>query len=262
MKIGILGLGQMGGAILQGLLKKGGVTAQATTSSPASAQAAAKKYGIPVHNDGERLVRESDFVIVAVKPHLVQKVLAGLAKSFTAKHAIISVASGATIAQLKEWSGGQASILRAMPNTPALVGAGMTFVCQAPNTKPEHTQATMEIFQSVGRAVLGDESLMDGVVGLSGCGPAYLYLVIEALADGGVRMGLPRAMALELAAQTCLGAARMVLETGQHPGALKDAVTTPGGCTIEAISALENGQLRATMIAAVTAAAEKNKSFT
>jgi pyrroline-5-carboxylate reductase len=166
-----------------------------------------------------------------------------------------------TTAQIAEWSGGRAAVVRAMPNTPCLIGEGMTVFCAGPGAGGEQLKIAERIFGTVGKAVALEESLMDGVTGLSGCGPAYVYLVIEALSEAGVKVGLPRKTATLLAAQTLAGSARMVLERGEHPAALKDEVTTPAGCTIDGIMALEEGKLRVTLIKAVLAAAKRSRSL-
>jgi pyrroline-5-carboxylate reductase len=171
------------------------------------------------------------------------------------------VCASITTAQLAEWSGGKCAIVRTMPNTPALVGEGMTVLAAGPRASGEHLASAERIFCSVGRTSVVEEYLMDGVTGLSGCGPAYVYMIIESLSEAGVKVGLPRKTSTLLAAQTLLGAAKMVLERGEHPAELKDEVTTPAGCTIDGLMALEEGKLRVTLIKAVVAAAKRSRKL-
>lgn len=231
----------------------------ATTRSEISASEAKKRLKVNCHADNSKLVRESDVVIVCVKPHQAEKVLRKLEKDFTKNHLIISVCASLSTSEISEWSGGRAAVVRSMPNTPCLIGEGMTVLCAGPGAKSGHVQIAEKIFGTVGRAIELEESHMDGVTGLSGCGPAYIYLVVEALSEAGVKVGLPRATATLLAAQTIAGSARMVLERGEHPAALKDEVTTPAGCTIDGLMALEEGKLRVTLIKAVLAAAKRSQ---
>ncbi|MBI3558550.1 MAG: pyrroline-5-carboxylate reductase [Deltaproteobacteria bacterium] len=234
---------------------------QATTRSIESAAEATKRLAVECHTDNQKLAAGSKVLVLCVKPHQAQTVLSELASKLTADHLIISVCASVTTAQISEWSGGRAAVVRAMPNTPCLIGEGMTVFCAGQGVKAEHMRLTENIFNTVGRAIALEEPLMDGVTGLSGCGPAYIYLIIEALSEAGVKVGLPRKTATLLAAQTMAGAARMVLERGEHPAALKDEVTTPAGCTIDGLMALEEGKLRVTLIKAVLAAAKRSKSL-
>jgi pyrroline-5-carboxylate reductase len=264
MKIGILGLGQMGEAIVQGLgnssLKKE-VSIQATTRSKESAQAGAKELGIPVHQDNSKLVAASEILILCVKPHQAEQVLRSIAGDLTPKHLIISICASVTTDQAIEWSGGKCAVIRAMPNTPCLIGEGMTVLAVGKKANDKQLAQAREIFGTIGKTAVVEESLMDGVTGLSGCGPAYIYLIIESLSEAGVKVGLPRETATLLASQTLLGAAKMVLNRGVHPAALKDEVTTPAGCTIDGLMALEEGKLRVTLIKAVLAATNRSKKL-
>lgn len=262
MNLGLLGMGKMGEALARGIRKAPGAPhLAATTRSKDSAADAAKRLGLACGTDNGKLVRASDVIVLCVKPHQARVVLEPLKSAFTPKKLLMSVCASVTTAQLADWSGGKAAIVRAMPNTPCLIGEGMTVLCAGPGARAEHLKLARELFESVGRVETLEESLMDGVTGLSGCGPAYVYLVIEALSEAGVKVGLPRKVATLLVAQTLAGSARMVLERGEHPAALKDEVTTPAGCTIDGLMALEEGKLRVTLIKAVLAAAKRSRSL-
>ncbi len=273
MKIGIIGLGKMGEALASGIRQSEhskGYTLIATTQSQASASEASKRLKIPVHTDNEKLAQQADILILCVKPHQAQSVLSQISHKLTKKHHLISICAAITTEQLSEWSGRKPSIVRAMPNTPCLIGEGMTVLCEAQSgalagkgsaSKSSAVKAAEKIFNTVGKTAVVEERLMDGVTGLSGCGPAYIYLIIEALSEAGVKVGISRDVATLLAAQTLMGAAKMVLEKGDHPAALKDEVTTPAGCTIDGLMALEEGKLRVTLIKAVLAATERSKTM-
>ncbi len=261
MRIGVIGLGKMGEAIIQGLKKSGSQyeSASGTTRSSDSANEAGRRLSIPCHQDNRKLVRESDFVFLGVKPHQAQKVLEEIQGELKPQHTLVSICASITLEQLKLWSGGKASIIRAMPNTPCLVGQGMTVLTGV--VADDRAKKVQAIFDSVGRTAWIEESLMDGATGLSGCGPAYVYLIIESLSEAGVKVGLPRKTATLLAAQTLLGASQMVLEQNAHPASLKDEVTTPAGCTIDGLMALEEGKLRVTLIKAVLAATKRSRAL-
>lgn len=263
-KIGILGLGKMGEALVKGIERSGHkkkYSLMASSRSKENAADAEKRLGIKCVTDNKKLVANADVVILCVKPHQAQGVLEDLASTFTPDHLIISVCASLTTGQISEWSGKRAAVVRAMPNTPCLIGEGMTVFCSGPRVLEEHMKLTSAIFSTVGQVVSLEEHLMDGVTGLSGCGPAYIYLVIEALSEAGVKVGLPRQVATLLAAQTIVGSAKMVLDRGEHPAALKDEVTTPAGCTIDGLMALEEGKLRVTLIKAVLAAAKRSRKL-
>lgn len=267
MKIGILGLGKMGEALVHGIRASAGGKkwkVEATTRSAGTARSGTKKLGIPVHTDNLRLATSCDVLILCVKPHQAESVLAELASVFSTskkRKLLISVAASITTKQMQEWLSHSCPVIRSMPNTPALIGEGMTVLCGGTDATDAHLRLAEKIFQTVGKTSIVDEKLMDGVTGLSGCGPAYAYLIIEALSEAGVKVGLPRDKATLLAAQTLMGASKMVLELGQHPAALKDEVTTPAGCTIDGLMALEEGKLRVTLIKAVLAATAKSESL-
>lgn len=264
MKIGILGLGKMGEALVHGMRasadgKKWRL--EATTHSKESAKRAGKALRIPVHTDNAKLAKACDVIILCVKPHQVEDVLGGIASVLTAKKLVISVAASVTTGQMEEWISHAGPVIRSMPNTPALIRQGMTVLTAGKDASATHLKLAEKIFTTVGRTAIVEERLMDGVTGLSGCGPAYVYLIAEALSEAGVKVGLPRATSTLLAAQTLMGAAMMVLERGEHPAALKDEVTTPAGCTIDGLMALEEGKLRVTLIKAVLAAAAKSEQL-
>lgn len=262
LTIGFLGAGKMASALAKGflnakLIKPGqliasDVYAGARTAFTVATQAKAT-------DSNREVLAFANVLILAVKPHQVADVLKEIRTDFTEKHLLISIAAGVPLAKLEGGLASTARLIRVMPNTPALVGASATAFALGKAATAEDGALAQKLFSSVGLALAVKESLLDAVTGLSGSGPAYGYLMIEALSDGGVAAGLPREVATQLAAQTLFGAAKMVLETGQHPGALKDMVTSPGGTTIEGLHALEKAGVRAALISAVRAAAEKSK---
>ncbi len=233
----------------------------ATTRSAESARTGKEALRISVHTDNAKLARESDVLIVCVKPSQAERVFDEIAPHLSAKKLVVSVAASITNAQIESWISSVCPVVRAMPNTPALIRQGMTVLAAGTDASGANLKVAEKIFDTVGRTTRMDERLMDGVTGLSGCGPAYAYLIIEALSEAGVKVGIPRETATLLAAQTLMGAARMVLELDEHPAALKDEVTTPAGCTIDGLMALEEGGLRVTLIKAVLAATEKSVSL-
>jgi pyrroline-5-carboxylate reductase len=263
-RVAFVGGGNMGEALIRGLLDAGVVPPDLITATEVRADRAAqigKQFGITVHADNPRLVREADVVILAVKPQIMGVILAEIAPAVTSRHLLISIAAGVSTATIRAGLGKEARIIRVMPNTPALVLQGATAIAPGPGLAPEDLGIAQEIFGAVGRAVVLGEEAMDAVTGLSGSGPAYVAIVIEALADGGVRMGLDRATAMTLATQTVRGAAQLLAETGMHPGALKDMVSSPGGTTIAGITALEEGNLRSTLIRAVERATLRSREL-
>ncbi len=263
LRLGILGLGKMAEALVLGLRESGEhPVLRGSTRSSESAEAAAKRLGFPVSTSNEEVVEGSDVLLLAVKPHQAEKVLTELRGVLSRKRPLlISLCAGVSTSQLAAWAGPRVPIIRAMPNTPALIRQGMTVLCAGPSATEAHLEQAGRLFASVGRTARVEESLMDGVTGLSGCGPAYVYLMIEALSEAGVKVGLPRETATLLAAQTLSGASQMVLARGEHPAALKDEVTTPAGCTIDGLMALEEGKLRVTLIKAVLAATERSQGL-
>ena len=263
--IGFLGAGKMATALAKGFIRAKLVTPkQIIASDPVSAATAAfaREIGAKITASNSEVARFANLLILAVKPDQVSGVLADIRDHFTERHVLISIAAGVPIAKLEAGlGGGTARVIRIMPNTPALVGASASAYALGKSARPEDGEFAQKLFSSVGLAFRLKEYLLDAVTGLSGSGPAYVYLFIEGLSDGGVAAGLPRDVATKLAAQTVLGSAKMVLDTGLHPGALKDMVTSPGGTTIEGLHELEKGKLRAAAISAVRAATEKSKKL-
>jgi len=264
LTIGFLGAGKMGTALALGFLRAGLATAdQLIASDPVAAACTAfgKELGANTTPSNAEVVKFAKVLVLAVKPDQVPGVLGEIRDEFTPEHLLVSIAAGVPISKLEAGLGAGARVIRVMPNTPALVGASATAYALGKSARPEDGQLAQKLFSSVGIAFAVKEALLDAVTGLSGSGPAYVYLMIEGLSDGGVAAGLPRDIATKLAAQTVLGSARMVLETGLHPGALKDMVTSPGGTTIEGLHELEKGKVRASFISAVRAATEKSKKL-
>jgi len=256
-RIGFLGAGQMATALARGWIASGMLTPDtAKASDPVST--ARDRFsavtGIAALDANADVVEASQVVILAVKPQTLPAVLEEVAPSLRPDHLLISIAAGVTLAQIAAKLPRGTRVIRVMPNTPCLVGASATGIAACPEISPDDLEWVTTLFSAVGLAIPVPEAWLDAVTGLSGSGPAFVFVIIEALADGGVRMGLPRDVATRLAAQTVLGSAKMVLETGQHPAALKDAVASPGGTTIAGLHALERGGLRGTLINAVEAA--------
>ncbi len=263
--IGFVGGGQMCEAIISGLLHSGMVPpASITVTDPATSrlQYLNKKYGVAtLENDAagpgiQRLAQQSDILLLAVKPQVAREVLSILRDAAPPAGLVVSIMGGVPLSLLEEYLP-QTPVLRAMPNTPMLVGKGACGLAAGKNATEQHCQLTRALFDAVGLTFLVPEKLIDPLTGLSGCGPAFAYLFIEALADGGVEQGLPRDMALQLAAQTLAGAAEMVLQTGAHPAQLKDNVCSPGGSTIAGVHALENSAFRAAVMDAVKRSCER-----
>lgn len=260
--IGFLGAGKMASALAHGFLRAGLVTPdllRAGDTQPAARAAFAAGTGAKVFATNVEVAHRSELLILAVKPGQVGEVMAELSPVWdTQRHLLISIVGGVRLERLEAGAPG-VRVIRVMPNTPALVGAGASAFALGSRATEADAALAQQLLGSVGLAHRVPESLLDAVTGLSSSGPAYAFLMVEALADGGVAAGLPREMAQQLAAQTLLGAAQMVLSTGQHPGVLKDAVCSPGGTTIEGIHELEKGGLRATLMSAVRASAEKSR---
>jgi pyrroline-5-carboxylate reductase len=263
-RIGFIGGGNMGEALVRGLVGASVVPPDLITVTDVRAERArqlAQQYGITAQADNARCVRDAEVVILAVKPQIMADVLREIAPAVTSRHLLVSIAAGVATATIRRGLGKEARIIRVMPNTPALVLRGATALARGAGLEGDDLATAEEIFSAVGRVVVLDEALMDAVTGLSGSGPAYVAIVIESLADGGVKMGLDRATAMTLATQTVLGAAQLLAETGLHPGALKDMVSSPGGTTIAGIAALEEGGLRTTLIRAVERATERSREL-
>lgn len=262
-KIAFIGGGQIAEALIGGLLSAklcGPDRIWATDPVASRLDHLKKKYGIQVGGQNRGAVVWADVVVLAVKPQILDGVLKEIGAEL-AKALVVSVVAGAPIRRIADACGQQTRVIRTMPNTPAMVHEGMTALAMGPGVREDDVACVRQMFESVGKVVPVEEHLMDAVTGLSGSGPAYVFLAIEALTDGGVKMGLPRETAGLLAAQTVLGAARMVLETGQHPARLKDQVTSPGGTTIAGLHQLEQGGLRAALIDAVEAATKRSQEL-
>lgn len=258
--IGFLGAGKMATALAGGMIRAGILPAAgflASDPSEDSRNAFREATGVDVTDDNAEVVRRADVVFLAVKPQVVNDLLAA-ARAAAKDPLFVSIAAGVTLARLESGLGPAARVIRVMPNTPCLVGAGACAFSRGHRAAPEDAALVRRLLTTVGTVHEVNESLLDAVTGLSGSGPAYIYQVIEAMSDGGVRMGLPRDVASALAAQTVFGAAQMVLQTGKHPGELKDAVTSPGGTTIAGLHELERGKLRATLMNAVEAATRRS----
>src|SRR5579859_2984708 len=264
LTIGFLGAGKMATALARGFI-------QAELVGPkdmiaADPVAAARKHftdemGVATTEANAVVAKTANVLILAVKPDQCSSVLAGLRGNFTGNQLLISIAAGVTLTKLEDALPAGTRVIRVMPNTPALVGAGASAFALGKSATAADGELAKTLFSAVGIAIQVKESLLDAVTGLSGSGPAYVYQFIEALSDGGVASGLPRDIATKLAAQTVTGAAQMVLQTGLHPGTLKDQVASPGGTTIEGLHELEKGKLRGTVISAVRAATEKSKKL-
>jgi pyrroline-5-carboxylate reductase len=259
-RLGIIGGGKMATALIQGLLQAGLTTKDRLLASepvPAAREALAKSAGIEVLPDNQSVVKRSEVIVLAVKPQVIPSVLAEIKPLLAARHLLVSIAAGITLRQLSDGLGSERRLIRVMPNTPCLVGASASGYCLGTAAQEEDGELVRRMLSAVGVAHQLPEHLLDAVTGLSASGPAFVAVVIEALSDGGVRMGLSRDVATSLAAQTVLGTAKLLLETGLHPGQIKDMVASAGGTTIAGLHALERGGLRAALIDAVEAATRR-----
>ena len=259
-KLAVLGTGKLGGILLRAYLRQGLFSAKrvsATVKHGEKAAALKKELGVSVTTENRTAVQGADIVLLGVKPQVVSEVLKEIAPELTEKTLVISMAASVPTNYIEQHLGKKVPVVRVMPNTPATVGCGMTGICRGAHAGAEHLEMARAMFDAVGRTVVVDEKNMDAVTGLSASGPAFVYIILESLAEAGVKVGLPRDVATLLAAQTMKGAASVVLETGDHPALLKDAVTTPAGCTIDGILELEEGKLRVTLIKAVVKATSR-----
>jgi pyrroline-5-carboxylate reductase len=264
VNVAVLGAGKMGGILLQAFLKENLFAAEkihATVSHAERALALSTQWGVDVSTNNLEAARQADLILIGVKPFQVPELVAEIKPALTQAKTIVSFAASVKTRSIEEAAGIEIAVVRAMPNTPSALGAGVAALCRGRFVKDNQMELAQRLFETVGRTVLVDEKHMDAVTGLSGSGPAYLYIIIEALAEAGVKVGLPRDVATQLAAQTAFGASKMVLETGYHPALLKDAVTTPAGCTIDGILELEEGGLRVTLIKAVMRATERARQL-
>ena len=259
-RLGVIGTGRMGAALVRGLITGGAIAPDkviANDPDRAALDALARETGIRTAPDNAALAAAADIILIALKPEIVRPVLERLRAGLGPGHLLVSIAAGIPIRAIEEAAGGERRIVRVMPNACCLIGVGASAYAVSHRTTPEDAGDVRTILESVGLAVEVNEAQLDAVTGLSGSGPAYVAIVIEALADGGVRMGLARADALRLAIQTVAGAAQLLLATGQHPAELKDAVTSPGGTTAAGLAALERAGVRAAFIDAVEAATRR-----
>lgn len=260
MKIGFIGVGNMAKAMIGGILKGNLVPPSdiiGSTSRESSLTDVVKQFGINGTTDNREVARAADVLVLSVKPQMYESVIENIKDDINPKSLVVTIAPGFTLERLSGLLGVDKKIIRTMPNTPAMVGEGVTAICPNENVSKEELDFVIKLFESFGIASVIKESMMNGVISVSGSSPAYVYMFIEAMADGAVALGLPRNMAYEMAAQAVLGSAKMVLETGKHPGELKDMVCSPGGTTIEAVRSLEDSGFRSSIVEAMMACAEK-----
>ncbi len=259
--LGFIGGGNMAAALVKGLLHAKVVPPEGIIVSDVKAERLAllkEQHGIRITQDNHELVKASDVIVLSVKPQVIDKVLGLIGDDVKATQLVISVAAGVPVSAIESRLPDGTHVVRTMPNTPATVQAGATAIAPGTHATEEDLEVARALFSAVGRVVTLDETLLDAVTGLSGSGPAYVMLMIEALADGGVKVGLHRDTALLLAAQTVYGSAKLLLDTGEHPGRLKDMVTSPGGTAIAGLHTLESGGLRRTLIDAVEVATNRS----
>jgi pyrroline-5-carboxylate reductase len=254
-KIAVIGCGKMGTILLQAFLERKLVSRHGgevvATVQHEDKKLAATLDGISLGTDNRGAVTGAAVVLLCVKPQVLPQVLKEIAPAIAKDALVISIAASTTVSFIQQQLGNDVAVIRAMPNTPAMVGAAMTALSAGATVKPEQLETARNLFEAVGRVVIVDEKHMDAITALSASGPAFVFVILESLAEAGVKVGLPREMATTLAAQTLFGSAKLALETGHHPALLKDAVTTPAGCTIEGLMELERGGLRVTLMNAV-----------
>jgi len=262
-RVAILGVGKIGAALIEGLRRQGADGAEVeivgTARRPESLPRL-EALGIEATLDNAAAVAGRDVVVLAVKPQVMGSLLAEIRGAVAPGAGVITVAAGMPTARIEEGLG-DVAVVRATPNTPCALGAGMSVLARGRRATAEHLATARALFDLVGRTTVLEEGLMNAVTGLSGSGPAYVYVVIESLAEAGVKVGIPRDASTLLAAQTVLGAARMILEKGAHPALLKDEVTTPAGCTVDGLMELEEGRLRVTLLKAVVKATERAREL-
>lgn len=263
-RVAVIGAGKIGSILLQAMLREKMLSPQlvhATVQHDDKARTLGSDLAIKTSTDNVAAVRESEVILICVKPQVVGHVTEEIASVVTPDKLVISVAASVPTEYMERRLPAKSRVIRAMPNTPSMVGRGMTALCKGQHADPTDVQLARTLFETVGRTVVTEEKNMDAITGLSASGPAFIYIILESLAEAGVKVGLPRDLATLLAAQTTMGAAEMVLKTGHHPALLKDAVTTPAGCTIDGILELEEGKLRVTLIKAVVKAAQRAKEL-
>jgi pyrroline-5-carboxylate reductase len=264
LRVAILGAGKMGGILLQAFLKSKVLEPEQIVATVGHADRAGQlsaQWGVDVSTDNVAAAAAADLILIGVKPIQVPDVISQIRPSLTPKKLLISIAASVRTTAIEKAAGMDIGVVRAMPNTPSMLGAGIAALNRGQFATEEQLELASFLFTTIGRTVVVEEKHMDAVTGLSASGPAYIYIIIESLAEAGVKVGLPRDIATLLAAQTTFGAAKMVLETGYHPALLKDAVTTPAGCTIDGILELEEGGLRVTLIKAVMRATQRAKEL-
>lgn len=264
LRLAILGLGKMGSILLQAFCSRNVARAQdivATINHSDRATFLSSKFGVRVTTDNREAVRDADVVLLCIKPQTLGEVVREIEPELHEGQLIISIAASVPTSYIEQRTPAKVAVVRAMPNTPSRVGAGMTAFCCGTSVKSSDLDIVHKLFDTVGETIRVDEKHMDAVTGLSASGPAYIFMILESLAEGGVKVGLPREIAMKLAGQTVLGSAKMMLETGDHPALLKDAVATPAGCTVEGILELEEGGLRVTLIKAVVKASQRAKEL-
>jgi pyrroline-5-carboxylate reductase len=263
-KLALVGAGKIGEALLSGILSSQLVPVTrvvATDADRTRADYIGEKYGVRTYTNNRQAVAGADLVLLCVMPQRVKDILREIRKDVRQGVLVISVAASVTTRLIEQELDRGVRVVRVMPNTPCLIRQGMSALCRGKHATDEDLKIAQAIFGSMGRAVVVDERHMDAITGLSASGPAYVYMIIESLAEAGVKLGLPRELSTELSAQTLLGASAMVLHTGEHPAKLKDVVTTPAGCTIDGLLELEEGGLRVTLIKAVVRAAERAREL-
>ena len=263
-RVAVIGAGEMGRTLMSGWLDAGAVAAEsifATAGHSERIAAVAERFGIEGAVDNRRAAEFGDIVLLAVKPQTADQVLEEIGDLLLPGQILVSILASVRTSYIEDRVPAEIPVVRAMPNTPSRVAAGMTALSPGRFASADHVAQAERLFLPLGRTVVADEKHMDAITGLSASGPAFLYIVIEALAEGGVKAGLPRKMAIELAAQTCLGAGKMVIDTDRHPALLKDEVTTPAGCTVDGILRLEEGGLRVTLIKAIIEAAARAREL-
>lgn len=263
-KLAVLGAGKLGETLIKGLIEADVISAANVTVTAGHQQRVdemRERFGVTGTLSNKQAASSADIVILSVKPQKVPLVVSEISDTLKSGQLLISVAASVSCAFIEKHIKLPVPVVRAMPNTPCLLNQGMTGIAAGANASREHIQLAKSIFDAVGRTVIVDEHHMDAITGLSASGPAFIYIIIESLAEAGVKVGLPRDIATELAAQTVVGAGSMVLATGEHPAKLKDTVTTPAGCTIDGILELEDGGLRVTLIKAVVKATQRAKEL-
>ncbi|HXH49660.1 MAG TPA: pyrroline-5-carboxylate reductase [Terriglobia bacterium] len=263
-KLALIGAGKLGEGLLAAMLQSQVIPTgrvECTVAHQPRADYLCSKYGVRAHTDNTQAVKDASLVLIALKPQQVKAFLEEVRKSLPKDALIVSAAASVTTALIERELGYPARVIRAMPNTPCLIRQGMTALASGKHATGHDMEVAHNIFSAMGRTVAVDEKHMDAITALSASGPAYVYMIIESLAEAGVKLGVPRDLSTELAAQTLLGSSAMVLHTGEHPAKLKDVVTTPAGCTIDGLMELEEGRLRVTLIKAVVRAAARARQL-